>query len=211
MMQTKLFDKTGKESGTIELGKGIFNQPVNQSLLWEAVNALLDNRRKGNASAKTKAEVRGGGKKPWRQKGIGWARHGSIRSPLWRGGGVTFGPKSRDYETKIPKKKKIGALLSSLSVKAQENKILVIEELSLDAPKTKNFVQILKDMDIDKARTLVAVDTMQNNILMASRNVPNVNLKKANDINCYDVLSADYLLITKKGLEKLEQRCASKK
>ncbi len=210
-MQTKLFDKTGKESGTIELEKRVFNQPVNQSLLWEAVNALLDNRRKGNASTKTKAEVRGGGKKPWRQKGIGWARHGSIRSPIWRGGGITFGPKSRDYETRIPRKKKIGALLSSLSVKAQENKILVIEELSLDLPKTKNLVQILKDMDIDKAKTLVAVDAVQSNILMASRNVPNVNLKRANDINCYDVLSADFLLITKKGLEKLEQRCVSKK
>lgn len=210
-MQTKLFDKTGKESGTIELEKRVFNRPVNQSLLWEAVNALLDNRRKGNASTKTKAEVRGGGKKPWRQKGIGWARHGSIRSPIWRGGGITFGPKSRDYETRIPRKKKIGALLSSLSVKAQENKILVIEELSLDLPKTKNLVQILKDMDIDKAKTLVAVDAVQSNILMASRNVPNVNLKRANDINCYDVLSADFLLITKKGLEKLEQRCVSKK
>lgn len=210
-MQTKLFDKTGKESGTIELEKRIFNQPVNKSLLWEAVNALLDNRRKGNANTKTKAEVRGGGKKPWRQKGIGWARHGSIRSPLWRGGGITFGPKPMDYETRIPRKKKIGALLSSLSVKAQEKKILVIEELSLDLPKTKNFVQILKDMDIGQAKTLVAVDAVQSNILMASRNVPNVNLKRANDINCYDVLSADYLLITKKGLEKLEQRCVSKK
>ncbi len=210
-MQTKLYDKNGKESGTVELGKKIFDQKINKSLIWETVNALMDNRRKGQASTKTKAEVRGGGKKPWRQKGIGWARHGSTRSPIWRGGGVTFGPKPRDYSTAIPKKKKMGALLASLSAKAQESKILVIEELNLESPKTKNFVQILKDIKIDKARTLVTVDAMQKNILMASRNVPNVILKRANDINCLDVLTAEYLLITRKGLEKLEQRCAVKK
>jgi large subunit ribosomal protein L4 len=211
MMQTKLFDKNGKESGTVELGKKIFDQKINKALLWETINVLTGNRRKGQASTKTKAEVRGGGKRPWRQKGIGWARHGSTRSPIWRGGGVTFGPKPRDYTTSMPKKKKLGALLASLSAKAQESKILVIEDIELDTPKTKNFVQILKDIKIDNARTLVAVDTMQKNILMASRNVPNVQLKSANDINCYDVLSAEYLLITKKGLEKLEQRCAAKK
>ena len=110
----------------------------------------------------------------------------------------------------MPKKKKIGALLASLSVKAQENKILVIEDLALDTPKTKNFAQIIKDIKIDKAKTLVAVDEMNRNTLLASRNVPNVQLKKADDINCYDVLSAEYLLITKKGLEKLEKRCAPK-
>jgi large subunit ribosomal protein L4 len=210
-MQTKLFDKNGKESGTVELGKKIFDQKINEALIWETINALMDNRRMGQASTKTKAEVRGGGKKPWRQKGIGWARHGSTRSPIWRGGGVTFGPKPRDYTTSMPKKKKMGALLASLSAKAQESKILIIEDINLDTPKTKNFVQILKDIKIDKAKTLVAVDVMQKNILMASRNVRNVQLKRANDINCYDVLSAEYVLITRKGLEKLEQRCVTKK
>jgi large subunit ribosomal protein L4 len=210
-MQTKLFDRNGKESGTIELGENIFNQKINKALLWEAINAIRDNRRKGCASTKTKAEVRGGGKKPWRQKGIGWARHGSIRSPIWKGGGVVFGPKPRDYSSSISKKKKIGALLASLSAKAHENKVLVIEELDLTTPKTKNFAQIIKDIKIDKAKTLVAVDEVNKNTLLASRNVPNVDLKKANDINCYDVLNAEYLLITQKGLEKLEQRCAPKK
>lgn len=210
-MQTKLFDKIGQESGTVELDKKIFAQKINKALIWETINVLRDNRRKGQASTKTKAEVSGGGKKPWRQKGIGWARHGSTRSPIWRGGGVTFGPKPRDYTTSMPKKKKLGALLASLSAKAQESKILVIEDIELDAPKTKNFVKILKDIKIDKAKTLVAVDAIQKNILMASRNVPNVQLKRANDINCYDVLSAEYLLITKKGLKKLEQRCAARK
>lgn len=210
-MQTKLFDKTGKESGTIELKKSVFAQKANETLLWETVNVLLGNRRRGLASTKNKAEVHGGGTKPWRQKGIGWARHGSTRSPLWRGGGVTFGPKPRDYTTTIPKKKKLKALLASLSAKAQENKILVIEDLVLDAPKTKNFVEILTSMNLTKTKTLLAVADMNKNLLLASRNVPNVALKRAADINCYDVLNVEYLLITKQGLDTLEQRCAAKK
>lgn len=210
-MQTKLLDSNGKESGTVELSEKIFNRKINKTLLWEAVNALRDNDRQGHASTKTRAEVRGGGKKPWRQKGIGWARHGSIRSPIWKGGGVSHGPKPRDYSSSIPKKKKLGALLVSLSVKAQENRVLVIDDIALDAPKTKNFARLLKEMKVEKNRTLVAVDEVNRNILLASRNVPHVELKKANDINCYDVLRAEYLLITKKGLDKLEQRCAARK
>lgn len=210
-MQTKLLDSNGKESGTVELSEKIFNRKINKTLLWEAVNALRDNDRQGHASTKTRAEVRGGGKKPWRQKGIGWARHGSIRSPIWKGGGVSHGPKPRDYSSSIPKKKKLGALLVSLSVKAQENRVLVIDDIALDAPKTKNFARLLKEMKVEKNRTLVAVDEVNRNILLASRNVPHVELKRANDINCYDVLRAEYLLITKKGLDKLEQRCAARK
>jgi large subunit ribosomal protein L4 len=209
-MQTKLFDKSGKESGTIELAKSVFEQKTSEPLLWETVNVILGNRRKGLANTKTKNEVRGGGKKPWRQKGIGWARHGSIRSPIWKGGGVTFGPKPRDYTVSMPKKKKQKALLASLSIKAQDSKILVIEELVLDAPKTKNFAEILNSVNLSKTKTLVTVDEMDKNVLLASRNVPNVNLKRAADINCYDVLNAEYLLITKQGLKKLEQRCAVK-
>ncbi len=210
-MQTKLFDKEGKESGTVELAGTIFEQKANHPLLWETVNAALKNRRKGLANTKTKAEVRGGGAKPYRQKGIGWARHGSTRSPIWKGGGVVFGPKPRDYSVPMPKKKRMKALLASLSVKAQESKILVIEDFTLETPKTKNFLEILKGINVGKARTLLAVDKVDKNLILASRNVSNVNLKRAIDINCYDVLSAEYLLVTKKGLEKLEQRCATKK
>jgi len=211
MMQAKLFDKLGKESGKIELAKSIFEQEISEPLLWETVNVLMGNRRKGLANTKTKAEVRGGGKKPWRQKGIGWARHGSIRSPLWRGGGVTFGPKPRDYTTSMPKKKKLNALIASLSAKAKEDKVLVIEEIILDKPKTKNFAEILQSINLRDTKTLIAVDDMNSNLLLATRNIPYVNLKRAADINCYDVLSAECLLVTKKGLEKLEQRCATKK
>lgn len=210
-MQTKLLDKNGKESGTVELNEKIFNRKINKTLLWEAVNAIRDNDRQGNASTKNRSEVRGGGKKPWRQKGIGWARHGSTRSPIWKGGGVSHGPKPRDYSGSIPKKKKLGALLVSLSVKAQENRILIIDDIALDAPKTKDFAQVLKEMKIANARTLLAVDEVNRNLLLASRNVPYVELKKASDINCYDVLRAEYLLITKKGLNKLEERCAASK
>ena len=210
-MQTKLFDKQGKESGTVELGKNIFEQKVNEPLLWETINTILKNQRRGTASTKNKTEVRGGGRKPYRQKGIGWARHGSTRSPLWKGGGVVFGPKPRDFYVNIPKKKKMKALLASLGARAQENKVMVIEDLILEAPKTKGFIEILKGIKLDQVKTLIAVDEVDKNLLLASRNVPNVKLKRASDINCYDVLSAEYLLLTKKALEKLEQRCVTKK
>lgn len=210
-METKVFDKIGKESGTIKLAEEVFHTKINKPLLWENVTMLLRNRRRGTASTKNKAEVRGGGKKPYRQKGIGWARHGTTRSPIWKGGGVVFGPKPRDYFQTMPKKKKMKALLSSLSVKAQENKILIIEELDLSSPKTKDFAAVMKNMNLVDVKTLVATDTITHNTKLASRNIPYVTLKRVNDINCLDILSAEFLLFTKKGLKKLEQRCATKK
>ena len=210
-MQTKLLDKTGKETGKVKLNDKIFKQDINKSLLWENVTALLKNQRRGTASAKNKTEVRGGGKKPYRQKGIGWARHGTTRSPIWRGGGVVFGPKPRDYSVRLPKKKKLKALLSSLSVKAQEDKIMVIENLDLEAPKTKDFAEILRNINLSDAKTLVGVDALSKNLKLASRNIPSINLKRVEDINCLDVLAAEYFLLTKKGLDKLEKRCATKK
>lgn len=210
-MQTKVFDKTGKETGKVKLSDSVFKQAINKSLLWENITALLKNQRKGTASAKSKIEVKGGGKKPYRQKGIGWARHGTIRSPIWRGGGVVFGPKPRDYSVRIPKKKKIKALLSSLSVKALEDKIVVIDNLDLGAPKTKDFAEILTSINLRNTKTLVGVDALTKNLKLAGRNIPNINLKRVDDINCLDVLAAEYFLLTKKGLEKLEKRCGTKK
>lgn len=210
-METKLFDLNGKEAGTVKLADKVFNLEVNRTLLWENVTALLQNKRKGSACTKTKNEVRGGGKKPYRQKGIGWARHGSIRSPIWKGGGVVFGPKPRDYFVHIPKKKRLKALLSSLSEKAKENKIVVIEDLNLESPKTKNFAVILKNVNLDNVKTLVGMEKIDSNVKLASRNIPRVTIKRVDDINCLDVLSVEYLLITKRGLEKLEQRCLTKK
>jgi len=210
-METKLFDLHGKEAGKVKLADEIFNLDVNRTLLWENITALLQNKRKGLASTKTKNEVSGGGRKPYRQKGTGWARHGSIRSPIWKGGGVVFGPKPRDYFVRIPKKKRLRALLSSLSEKAKENKIVVIKDLSLESTKTKNFAAILKNINLDRAKTLVGLEKIDSNVKLASRNIPLVIIKRVDDINCLDVLSADYLLITKKGLEKLEQRCLTKR
>lgn len=210
-MEIKLFNKTGKETGKVKLNDRIFKQDVNKPLLWENITALLKNQRKGLASTKNKTEVRGGGKKPYRQKGTGWARAGTIRSPIWRGGGVVFGPKPRDYSVRMPKKKKFKALLSSLSVVAQENRIMVIENLDLEVPKTKNLVGILKSINLSNTKTLVGVDAISKNLKLAGRNIPYVTLKRVDDINCLDVLSAEYLLVTKKSLEKLEKRCATKK
>lgn len=210
-METKVFDKIGKESGTIQLADKVFSTDVNKALLWENVTMLLRNRRRGTASTKNKAEVRGGGKKPYRQKGIGWARHGTTRSPIWKGGGVVFGPKPRDYFQSMPKKKKMKALLSSLSAKAQQRKIFIIEELDLSSPKTKDFATVMRNMNLVNVKTLVATEAISHNTKLASRNIPYVTLKRVNDINCLDVLSAEYLLLTKKGLKLLEQRCATKK
>jgi large subunit ribosomal protein L4 len=211
MMQTKLIDRTGKETGKIKLNDKIFKQDINEPLLWENITALLKNQRQGTASSKNKTEVRGGGKKPYRQKGIGWARHGTIRSPIWRGGGVVFGPKPRDYSVRMPKKKKLKALLSSLSVKAKEDKIMVIEDLDLDAPKTKDLAAIMKSINLSGNKTLIGVDTITKNLKLAGRNIPYVNLKRVDDINCLDILSSEYFLLTKKALQKLEKRCVTKK
>ena len=210
MMQTKLLDKSGKETGKVKLSDKIFKQDINKSLLWENVTALLKNKRRGTASAKNKTEVRGGGKKPYRQKGIGWARHGTTRSPIWRGGGVVFGPKPRNYTVRMPKKKKNKALLSSLSVKAKEEKIMVIENLDLEAPKTKDLAEILRNINLADIKTLIGVDALDKNLKLASRNIPYINLKRVDDINCLDVLAAEYFLLTKKGLDKLEKRCVTK-
>lgn len=210
-METKLFDIQGKEIGTINLSEAIFSQDENDPLIWENVTALLKNRRRGCASTKSKNEVKGGGSKPYRQKGIGWARHGSNRSPIWRGGGVVFGPKPRDYSVSMPKKKRKKALIVSLSTRAKENKIMVIEDLKIEAPKTKMVVDLLKNINLSNVKTLIGVGEINNNLRLACRNIPHVNLKRVNDINCLDVLSAEYVLMTKKGLEELGQRCATKK
>jgi large subunit ribosomal protein L4 len=210
-METTLRDKNGKEIGTVKLTDKIFNQKTNEALLWENITALQKNMRKGHASTKSKNEVRGGGRKPYRQKGIGWARHGTTRSPIWRGGGVTFGPKPRDYSIDIPKKKKMKALLSSLSAKANDNKVLVVDDLTLESPKTKEIAVVMKNMQLEDKKTLIAVGEVEKNVKLACRNIPYIRIKKASDLNCLDILAADYLLFTKKGLTTLEQRCSTKK
>lgn len=201
----------GEEIGKQKLPGKIFEQPVKKTLLWENIKNLLNNQRRGTAKAKTRAEIRGGGKKPWRQKGIGWARHGSIRSPIWRKGGVVFGPKPRDYYSKLPQKKRLGALIISLSAKAGENRVVIIEDIKLDQPKTKVVYNLLKTAKLDEKKLLIGVDSLSSNLKLALRNIPKVSLRRIIDVNAYDVMSADYVLLTKKALENLESRCSTKK
>ncbi len=210
-METKLFNASGQEIGTVQLNDSVFKQSINQSLIWESVNLTLRNQRSGLAKTKTRAEIRGGGKKPWRQKGTGLARHGSTRSPIWRKGGVVFGPKPRDYSTTMPKKKRIKALVSALSAKAQEQRIVVLDGLKLDTPKTKTLAEILKKINLTETKTLFGVETMERNLKLAGKNLPGLQLKRIDDINCYDVMAATHILLTKSSLEKLEQRCVTKK
>ena len=210
-METKLINASGEEVGKVKLNEKVFNQEIKTPLIWENVNVILRNQRLGLAKTKNRAEVRGGGKKPWRQKGTGMARHGSIRSPIWRKGGVVFGPRPRDYSTQFPKKKKIQALISTLSSKASENRILVIDQIALDTPKTKNLAEILKKIKLTGDKILIGLEEMNDNLKLAGKNIPGLNLKRVADINCYDVLAANYVMFTKKGLEKLEQRCTTKK
>jgi len=210
-MDTKLYNQNGEEIGKIELPKKVFGAQVNKTLLWEAITIILNNQRRGTAKTKTRAEVKGGGKKPWRQKGTGLARHGSIRSPIWRKGGVVFGPKPRDYYKKMPQQKKIKALLSALSVAAQEDRIRIIEDMNIEKPRTKTVNGLLKKININGAKILISPDKISKNLLLSVRNIPKINLKRSIDINCYDVLWADYILFTKNGLSELEKRCGQNK
>ncbi|HEX7319621.1 MAG TPA: 50S ribosomal protein L4 [bacterium] len=210
-METILLNVQGEEIGRQKLSGKIFEQPVKKTLLWENIKNLLNNQRRGTAKTKTRAEIRGGGKKPWRQKGIGWARHGSIRSPIWRKGGVVFGPKPRDYYVKLPQKKRLGALIISLSAKAGENRVVIIEDIKLDQPKTKTVYNLLKTAKLDEKKLLIGVDSLSSNLKLATRNIPKINLRRIIDVNAYDVMSADYVLLTKKALENLELRCSTKK
>lgn len=210
-METKIINRNGEEVGKVKLNDKVFNQEIKTPLIWENVTVILRNQRLGLAKTKNRAEVRGGGKKPWRQKGTGMARHGSIRSPIWRKGGVVFGPKPRDYSTHLPKKKKILALISTLSEKARDNRVVVIDQIALDTPKTKVLVEILEKINLAGNKTLIGLEEMNQNLKLAGKNIPGLNLKRVEDINCYDVMAANYVMFTKKGLEKLEQRCTTKK
>lgn len=210
-METKMFNQKGEEIGTIELPDKIFKAPVNKALLWEVVTIILNNQRQGTAKTKTRAEVRGGGRKPWPQKGTGLARHGSIRSPIWRKGGVVFGPKPRDYYKVMPQQKKNKALLAALSAAAQEERIRVIEDLNFERPSTKALKEILKKTNLDGAKVLITGAQFDQNLILSARNIPKVILKRSADINCYDVIWADYVLFTKNGLSELEKRCDQSK
>lgn len=207
MPKVALFNVDGQQVGEIELSDAVFGIEPNTHVLHQAVVLQLANRRLGTHSTKTRAEVAGGGKKPWRQKGTGRARAGSIRSPLWRKGGVTFGPKPRKYTLTLPKKVRRLALVSALSAKAKANEIIVVTELPFAEPKTQQMVKVLRNLNAAKKALIVTAD--QNDMVVKSaRNIPGVKALRADTINVYDLLHHDSLVITKDAVAKVEEALA---
>ncbi|WP_312711523.1 50S ribosomal protein L4 [Proteiniclasticum ruminis] len=198
-----LFNIEGKKVGDVTLNESVFNVEVNKAVLHQVVVAQLANKRQGTQSAKTRAEVRGGGIKPWRQKGTGRARQGSIRSPQWAGGGIVFAPKPREYRVSLPKSMRRVAMKSALTAKVLENEMIVLESLEMDAPKTKAIVTMLKAFDVKKA--LIVTAESNANVYKSGRNVEGIQVIPVNNINVYDLLKYDNLIITKDAVSKLEE------
>ncbi len=193
----------GKEVGTIELSDAVFGVEINEHLVHMAVVQQLANNRQGTQKAKTRSEVSGGGRKPWRQKGTGHARQGSIRAPQWKGGGVVFAPVPRDYSFKLNKKEKRVALKSVLTDKVQNNKLVVVDELNLDEIKTKKFTEVMSNLKVSSG--LVVIADNNENVVLSARNVADIDTALVNNINVYDVLNAKTLVLTKDAAKKIEE------
>ena len=203
MANVAVYNIEGKEVGTIDLNDAVFGVEVNEHLVHMAVVNQLANKRQGTQKAKTRSEVSGGGRKPWRQRGTGHARQGSTRAPQWTGGGVVFAPVPRDYSFKMNKKEKRAALKSALSAKVEEKKFIVIDEIKLDEIKTKNFVNILKNLDVKKA--LVVLEDGNTNAEISARNIADVKTAKTNTINVYDILKYNTVIATKAAVATIEE------
>ncbi len=207
MIQVSLYSKTGKEKKEIALREEIFGAPINERLLALVERAYSANLRRGTASTKTRGEVRGGGKKPWKQKGTGRARHGSIRSPIWRGGGITFGPRPRKYTVSLPEGMKRKALISALSLRAKEKNILLVEEAKPEQPKTKAFISMLKSLPLEEKRTLCVVKETDTVLKRATQNLSGIcEVKLARDLNAHHILHWPKLLIEEEALPVIESR-----
>lgn len=204
MPKVTLYNQNGSAVGEIELNDSVFGIEPNKHVLFEAVIMQRASQRQGTHKVKNRSEVSGGGRKPWRQKGTGRARQGSIRSSQWRGGGTVFGPTPRTYAYKLPKKVRRLAIKSALSSKVQENNIVVLEDLVLEAPKTKEMAGILKGLSVDRKALIVTGDENEN-VILSARNIPGVTVVTANGINVLDVLNHDKLVITKAAVEKVEE------
>ncbi|NMB07850.1 MAG: 50S ribosomal protein L4 [Tissierellia bacterium] len=204
MPKVNVYNVLGETVGEIELNDEIFNIEINEHAVYEVVKNQLANKRQGTQSAKTRAEVRGGGRKPWRQKGTGRARQGSIRAPHWVGGGVVFAPKPRDYSYKVPKKVRRLAMKSALTSKVLNGEIIVLEELKLEEPKTKEMVKILENIKAGR-KSLIVMDENNINVIKSARNIPNVQTTNVNTLNVYDILNFDSFIITKDAVKKVEE------
>ena len=204
MTKVTLFKQDGTTNGEIELNSDIFGIEPNENVVFDAVIMQRASLRQGTHAVKNRSAVSGGGRKPWRQKGTGRARQGSIRSPQWRGGGIVFGPTPRSYSYKLPKKVRRLAIKSVLSQKVLDNKLVVVEALQFDAPKTKEFAQVLSKLNVD-TKVLVVVESSNDFALLAARNIPNVTIVDETDVTVLDVVNNDKLLFTKAALSKVEE------
>ena len=204
MTKVSVLSQTGASVGEIELNDAIFGIEPNEAVLFDAVIAQRASLRQGNHKVKNRSEVAGGGRKPWRQKGTGRARQGSIRSPQWRGGGVVFGPTPRSYSYKLPKKVRRLALKSALSAKVLEQNFLVLDALTLDAPKTKDFKAVLAALEINKKALFVTAEVNEN-VVLSARNISGVTVVTAEGINVLDLLGHDKVVFTKAAVEKVEE------
>lgn len=204
MPKVNVYNILGEQVEDIDLKDDIFDIEVNETAMYEMVKNHLANRRRGTQSVKTRTEVRGGGRKPWRQKGTGRARQGSIRAPHWKGGGVTFAPKPRDYSYRVPKKVRKLAIKSALTSKVLNGEIIVLDELNIEEPKTKEMVKILDSIKANK-KALIVMDESNENVMKSIRNIPNVEVTIANTLNVYDILKYDSFIITKAAVRKVEE------
>ncbi|MDR4436527.1 50S ribosomal protein L4 [Bacillus tequilensis] len=204
MPKVALYNQNGSTAGDIELNASVFGIEPNESVVFDAILMQRASLRQGSHKVKNRSEVRGGGRKPWRQKGTGRARQGSIRSPQWRGGGVVFGPTPRSYSYKLPKKVRRLAIKSVLSSKVNDNNMIVLEDLTLDTAKTKEMAAILKGLSVEKKALIVTADANEA-VALSARNIPGVTVVEANGINVLDVVNHEKLLITKAAVEKVEE------
>ena len=203
MAKVAVYNMEGKEVGSMDLNDAVFGVEVNEHLVHMAVLQQLANNRQGTQNAKTRSEVRGGGRKPWRLKGSGHARQGSIRAPQWKGGGVVFAPVPRDYSFKLNKKEKRAALKSVLTSRVQENKFIVVDELKMDEIKTKTFKGVLDNLNAEKA--LVVLNDMDANVIASAKNIPTVKTTQTNELNVFDVLKYNTVVVTKDAVATIEE------
>ena len=203
MANVSVYNMEGNEVGTMELNDAVFGVEINEHLVHLAVVRQLANKRQGTQKAKTRSEVSGGGRKPWRQKGTGHARQGSIRAPQWTGGGVVFAPVPRDYSVKMNRKERIAALKSALTAKVQDNKLIVVDDLKMDTIKTKNMQNVLNNLKAEKA--LVVMPAVDQNVVLSARNIPEVQTATVNTINVYDVMRHKTLVLTKDAVASIEE------
>jgi large subunit ribosomal protein L4 len=205
MPQATKYNMNGKQIGDLDLNEKIFDEEINEPVVHQVITAQLAARRAGTSSTKGRSEVRGGGRKPWRQKGTGRARHGSIRSPLWVGGGITFGPKPRSYTKKVNKKTKRLAIRSILSDKVDSDSFMVVDELSYDKPQTKQIVKLIKDFGLEGKKVLIVLPDKDKNLYLSARNIPEVNTMVLEAMNAYELLDNDYIIMPEAALEKVEE------